>query len=264
MLQGPHILELAVKNMVEPAGLVVQQQKTVLKNVQSGDFPGKMAPFPDPDDDPDILSADVFGNTFEGVKDSSKDKNAQIFNLKETLWLSYPGRLRCEGQSGRGPILTVFSDTRFVKVVDNKIAADRPSVEEYYMDILRLRDRNALSKRLADNGVDVNTSSLQRFRDKICYVVGSICPGKEPVSSLWVDKDTFFPVRYIVRTNQNLVEIIYENWHRVSRTWYPMDIKVSLNKVPCFLIDVESFRLEADFPLGFFDIDRIYKRSSAD
>src|SRR6056297_1338066 len=83
VLQGPHILDLAVKNMVEPAGLVVQQQKTVLKNVHSGDFPGKMSPFPDPDDTPDIQSSDGFGNTFEGVKDTSKDENAQIFNLKE-------------------------------------------------------------------------------------------------------------------------------------------------------------------------------------
>lgn len=264
MLQGPHILDLVTRNIVEPAGLVVHQQKTVLENVHSDDFSGKTPLFPGPDHTPDSQNPDVSDNTSGGIENSSMGENAQIFNLKETLWLSYPGRMRCEAQSSRGRTLTVFSDSRFVKVKDNKIAADRPSVEEYYLDILRLRDRKALLNRLADNGVDVNTSSLQRFRDKICYVVGSICPGKEPASSLWVDKDTFFPVRYIVRTNQNLVEIIYENWHRVSRTWYPMDIKVSLNKVPCFLIDVESFRLEADFPLGFFDIDRIYKRSSAD
>jgi len=260
VLPGPHILELVTRNIVEPAGLVVSQTRERLTTEISGDDRRKQereTPLDGVEEDAsagkalDSGDGDCVAGLIAGEGGTASEK----------LWFSYPGQYRCQGKTDRGSSITVFSNQRFIRVVNGKIVARQACFADYYRDILIFRDRNGLSQRLEAVGVDINRSSLQRYNGKICYVVGSVQDKQNPMSSLWVDRDTFFPVRYVVKREKQVTEVLYSRWERVSRTWYPMEITIILDNVPFFQINVENFRLEADFSDSLFDIDTLYKRS---
>ncbi|MFO7750096.1 MAG: hypothetical protein R6V54_08375 [Desulfobacteraceae bacterium] len=258
VLPASHILELVSRNIVEPAGLVVSQTRERLIPELPGDDSLEQ-------EKETLLDGSQKDASSRKVIDSGDGKCAGLIageggSASEKLWFSYPGQYRCEGKTGRGSSITVFSNQRLIRVLDGKIVAQEACFADYYRDILLFRERSALSQRLQAVGVDMDRSSLQRYRGKICYVVGSARDKQNPESSLWVDRDTFFPVRYVVKREKQVAEVLYSRWERVSRTWYPMEITIILDNVPRFQIHVENFRLEADFSDSLFDIDRLYTR----
>jgi len=248
VLPGPHILELMTASIKKPTGLVVYQKRTVMKvqepenlhlDIQEPEDP--LVYIVEPEDpgiyiqEPEVLQIDI----------------------QETLWYSFPGNFRSESVSDAHEKISVFSDGNYLVISNGTLVAKKESPAERYTDILLFRDRVSLEQRLESSGIDVNVSSLQRYENTICYVVGDLRDKKNPASSLWVDKETFFPVRYIVRKNNWDVEIVYRNWHKVSRTWYPMEISIFLDKTPFSLINVNYFELKSNISRSLFDIDQL-------
>lgn len=216
VLQGPHILDLAAKAMVRPVGLVVQQQ--------------------------------TLWDAEPGVEDAGN-------RTEETLWFSYPGKFRSETIEGTPRAIRVWSDNRFAGVVDGVLVSSTPSGPDLYPAPLLFRDRESLQHHLEANGVDVRLSSLQRYDDAVCYVVGDVKTDR--ASTFWVDKETFFPVKYTRFGNGRRIEIRYQNWSRVSRTWYPMEISIHVDDLPVSVINVISFELESSFAASLFDVDHL-------
>jgi len=216
VLQGPHIIDLAVKKIVKPVGLVVHQQTRV-----AGEAGGEDA----------------------------------WIQTEETLWFSYPGKLRSETVEGTPRVIRLWSDNRFAKVADGALVSSTPSGADLYTDPLLFRDRHRLRHRLEASGVDVKLSSLQRYDDAVCYVVGDV--KNDRASTFWVDKETLFPVKYLSSDNGRRVEIRYRNWSRVSRTWYPMEISILVDDLPVTVINVISFELESSFSASLFDVDHL-------
>ncbi|MFO7752105.1 MAG: hypothetical protein R6V41_03175 [Desulfobacteraceae bacterium] len=200
--------------------------------------------------------------TIRVYSDASEDAGGS--ESKERLMYLFPDRLRCEtvsSDSGGSRTVAVVSDDRFVKTVDGKLESTTRSVTDYYTDILLFRDRKLLEKRLADAGVDVSSSSIQRLEKRICFVAGKPPRKDAPTSSFWVDKDSLFPVRYTVKQENRFVDIRYKDWRKVSRTWYPMRIETFLDRELFSVIDVASFSLEAVFEQSLFDIDRMLQQA---
>lgn len=216
VLQGPHIIDLAVKKIVRPVGLVVHQQTRVVVEPQGEDAWNQ---------------------------------------AEETLWFSYPGKMRSETLEGAPRTIRVWSGNRFAKVVDGALVSSTPSGADLYIAPLLFRNRESLQHHLEATGVDVTLSSLQRAGDVVCYVVGDV--KNDRASTFWVDKETFFPVKYISYGSGRRVEILYRNWHRVSRTWHPMEISILVDDVPVSVINVISFELESSFSASLFDVDHL-------
>jgi hypothetical protein len=91
----------------------------------------------------------------------------------------------------------VVSKGRELTIIDGKIADDFQSVFDIYKDLILYRSRILLQKRLDMLGVDGSISSLGRFRGKIAYIVGAQYPD-ESASQVWLNKDTFRPIRWIM------------------------------------------------------------------
>ena len=221
----PHLVQLVVGKIKRPTGLEANQVTRV--------FPAGL----------------------EGKK---------AYEAKERILYSFPGELRCETVSSFSPenrMVTVVSGDRFVKIVDGVLESASRSVMDYYTDILLFRDRELLEKRFAETGVDFSRSSIQRYNDRICFVVGKPPEENAPGSSFWVDKDSLFPVRYTVDKENRFVDIRYKDWQKVSRTWYPMRIETFVNKELFSVIDVASFTLETAFDSSLFDIDRMMQQA---
>ncbi|MEZ4578569.1 MAG: hypothetical protein R2875_11315 [Desulfobacterales bacterium] len=59
-------------------------------------------------------------------------------------------------------------------------------------------------------------------------IIGAQYPD-ESVPQIWLDKETFRPMRWIVESsgdpeNPKYSEILYRNWTRHSGAWYPSEI----------------------------------------
>lgn len=180
---------------------------------------------------------------------SYEDQGKGIRQVNETLTYSFPGRLRIQNVSEETAGFTIESESGFVKVKDSQVIAVEKSLVDLYTDILLYRDHESLLAHLAHAGIDTANVSFQRYNDTICFVLGA------PDAGLWIDKESLFPLKYVVRKNGWTVEFFYENWQRVSRTWYPMSGSIFLDNQLVATINVDYFELKAIKSDSLFDVE---------
>jgi len=225
--QAPHLLHLVVEKIKQPAGIEAFQVKNIL---------------------------------------GSPDRGNEI-EIKEKLIYVYPNRLRTQIISDTMTSFSVESDFRFVKVKDGVIIShNKPSID-MYTDILFYRNHESFLKQISLAGIDTDKVSLQRYDDIICYVIGRSLEKGKPFAGLWIEKDTFLPVKYVVEKNGIKVEFLYHNWQRFSRTWYPMQVSILLDNQVFAEIDVKSFVLKSGFSTSLFDInyiEQLYPKNNSD
>lgn len=214
--QTPHLLYLVIKKIKQPVGIETIQIKT-------------------------ILDCDVV------------DEKEEIW-LDEKLVYSFPNQLRSEIISEPGINFTIESGFRFIKVMSGETISTEKTPVDLYTDILLYRDHETLLGQLALAGIEVNTVTMQRLDGTICYVVGKELEKGKDYASLWVEKDTFLPLKYVVEKNDWLVECSYTNWQKISRTWYPLEVNIMLDKQEFASVTVGDIKLKSGFPNSLFDI----------
>ncbi len=101
-------------------------------------------------------------------------------------------------------------------------------------------------------------SSLQRYGDAVCYVVGDVKTDR--ASTFWVDKETFFPVRYLIRKSGRTMDVRYDNWHMVSQSWYPMETRIFMDGELFVQISVDQMELTPKLSPARFDVKKIISR----
>lgn len=217
----PHLLHLVLQKIKRPAGIEAFQTKKVL-NYKEGE-PG-------------------------------------LTRIEEKLIYSYPNQLRTQIISDKITGFSVESDFKFIKVINESIISHGKSLVDLYTDILLYRDHETCLQQLVMAGIDTTQVRFQRYKDTICYVVGRPVGKGRPYASLWVEKDSFFPLKYAAQQNGSIVEFFYSRWQRVSRTWYPMQISVFLDDRLHAMIHTKSFDLKSGFSHTLFDIDHMKNR----
>lgn len=228
-----HLLYLVVKKIKRPAGLKVLQTK-VFENQE-----------------------DIDGNPFE---------------IKERIfYLSY-NKLRSDiiSNTKSNKSFSVESDFKFIKVIDDNIVSYEKEFIDIYTDILLYRDYKILLEQLLKKGIDTKQVSFQRHNDTICYLIGKPSDKKKyydetinknqkenEFSGLWIEKETLFPIKYVLKIKKKKIEYLYENWRSVSRTWYPNKVSIIVDNRLFATIGVNSFKLKSDFSSSLFDIKKI-------
>ena len=218
--QAPHLLHLVIEKIKQPVGIETFQTKKILN-------------YQDPD--------------------------KEVIELKERLIYKNPGRVRSEILSDHSISFSVESDLGFVKVVNGVIVTHEKPLADLYTDILFYRDYQSLLNQISLAGVDTGKVTFQRYKDTVCYVIGRSLGKGKPFTSLWIEKDTVFPVKYVVRKNGLLIEFFYHNWKRISRTWYPMQVRIFLDNQLFATVDVQRVDLKSGFPASLFDIEYIQR-----
>ncbi len=222
--QTPHLLNLMIHKIKQPAGLVVHQTRNVM----------------------DVSKA-------AGVE-------TKTIQLDEKLVYVSPDKFRSEIISSDVPRFSVESGPQFVKVADGKIVSLEKSSVDFYTDILLYRDHDSLLQQLVLAGVDTERVSFQRLDNKICYFIGQTPLNQKEPKGLWIEKESFFPVRYVIEKNGWTIRFQYENWQRVSKTWYPMQTTIFVDDQLFARIDVRRFELKSGFPAALFDVNSIRGR----
>ena len=216
--QTPHLLHLVIQKIKQPVGIQAYQTKKIL---------------------------------------NYKDAGVGFLELEEKLIYAYPNQLRSDIISDTMTSFSIESNFRFVRVMDGVIVSHDKSLVDLYTDILLYRDHESLLNQLVMAGIDTEKVSFQRYNDIICYVIGSSLQKGKPFAGLWIEKESFLPIKYVVEKNGLMVEFFYNNWQRTSKTWYPMQVSIFLDNQLFAMIHVRSFDLKSGFSSSLFDIDHI-------
>lgn len=184
-----------------------------------------------------------------------------LAEANETLRYLFPDVFRSDSISRHASRIHLVSGEKTLTVIDQKIVADSETLFDLYKDILLYRSRDLLGKKLAAAGIDTSITCLGRFEGRIAVVLGSEKPD-ERVSQVWVDKETFQPMRWVLvdRTGEapgTTMEIRYDDWRQVNRTWYPMRVAIYKDGGLVREIKVETLRVNPSFPKKLLDAERL-------
>ena len=189
---------------------------------------------------------------------------AETIEVRETLRYIFSEAFRSDATSENSERIHLMSKGNTMTVIDGKIAVTGETLFDIYKDILLYRSRELLRTRLAALGVDMSVVAFGRFEGKIAFVIGAEKPD-DPVSQLWVEKDSFLPIRWRVKADgsdaQKMdMDIRYSDWRKIDNAWYPMRIVFYQDKKPVREIKTEALRTNLFFPKALFDIEKIKAR----
>lgn len=153
--------------------------------------------------------------------------------LRETLNFSFPDRFRADTVGEDYRRISIQTAQERLVVVNGEIQAGPPERFEIYKDILLIETRTAMAAYLTRLGLDVDQSSLGRFENDYCFVIGAQYPD-ERAAQLWVHKDTFRPLRLILPSavqspQEERFDIRFLDWGQIEGAAYPMLIQIFRN-----------------------------------
>lgn len=179
----------------------------------------------------------------------------------ETALYQFPNRFRADIDSENLRRIYVFSDGNELTVLDGVISPGSSTWFDCYKDILLCRSRRQLQNRLIRWGVDLGVASFGRFEGQIAFVLGAEYPD-ESVPQLWVDKETFRPIRWIVSKNrpelpEEYLEIRFLEWKQITGVWYPKHIEFRRDRQLLREIHAQEIEVDPVLTSDLFDIGHI-------
>jgi outer membrane lipoprotein-sorting protein len=171
-----------------------------------------------------------------------------------------PGSFRSEFTSEAGDHIHVFSGGRSLKILNQRIVSQSESTIDRYKDIFLFNSRAQFINHLIRLGVKPDISSLGRYQGALVYVLGAQYPD-ESVPQLWLDKNTFRPVRWLLRPASNLnvnasdsLEVRYRGWRKSESFWYPFQIEIYQGNRLLRKIQVAKLRVNPKLSQQKFDV----------
>jgi outer membrane lipoprotein-sorting protein len=181
--------------------------------------------------------------------------------LDGTLHYRRPDQFRSKLTGPGIEQILVVSSGGAISVANGKIVAEAESSFDHFKDPMLYRQEDLILQRLSELNIDVETVSFGRFKDKIAYVIGAKYPD-ESVPQLWIDKETFRPIRFVVRGrgphSPDLEEIEYSEYTPLDKKrWYPGRILFLQNGELIKMYVLDSFRVNPALPKELFDLSHL-------
>ncbi len=256
VLQGPHILQRMTEKLGQAQSLFVSQ-RVIFYQIES---------------QPELLDENTGGGAAQDTADLLDGRQAEPDEtaltpvapepvyLEESLRYVFSRAFRSDIISDTTQRIHVFNAGQSLTVIDGMIADASESNFDLYKDLLLYRSRESLSRRLINLGVDVTVSSLGKFDDQLAMVVGAEFPDVT-VPQVWVDKETFQPLRMIIPSaygnSSGILDIRYSTWQQIGEMWYPMQIEFIQDGLPVRALQVNNYQINANFPKDVFDIGQL-------
>lgn len=181
--------------------------------------------------------------------------------LAETLRYRFPDRFRADIEAEHLRRIHMLSGESVLTVLDGHIAGGDENWFDHYKDILLFRSRQTLMNGLIRRGIDTRISSLGRLDGRIAFVIGARYP-ETAVPQLWVDKDTFRPIRWILSRNgaglpDDFLDVRFDEWKMTRGFWYPMHIAFYQDQRLLRDIRVEDVVVDPGFDESLFDVEKV-------
>ena len=182
---------------------------------------------------------------------------------KETLYYNFHGDFRSDIIGSDTPRIHVVAGDNVMTMVNGRVVDDPEYLFEQYKDIFLYKARILVQDKLATLGVDVHVSSLGRFQDKIFFVIGARYPD-ESISQVWIDRENFRPVRWLIFDRnplnpESFLDVHYEQWQKSGGLWYPRQIRFFREDILLRKIRVDRIRVVDGLPASLFNIRQLKK-----
>ncbi len=190
------------------------------------------------------------------IYDPSLEEGMQEFDA--TLYYRYPDQFRYEAITPDGEEIRVVGPDGAVVVRKGQIVGQRESQFDHFKDPLLYRNAGLLHRKFSQREVDLDVVSLGRYRNKISYVIGAKYPD-ESLPQVWIEKNTFRPIRYIL-TPGNLndsgsEEVEYADYTPLGKNkWYPARILFYKNGRLTRMYMLEDFKINPKLSNKLFDM----------
>ncbi len=178
--------------------------------------------------------------------------------LDETLRYVFAAAFRSDLKSEQVHRIHVSTPAESLTVLDKTILPESETRFDLYKDLFLYNSRPLLEKKLQSMGIDYLTSSLGRFENRVCYVVGAQYPDASK-SQIWIDKKTFRPFRLLLAgagesESKTPFEIRYLDWVETADIRYPRQIDFYQSGRLTRVINVRKIQTDPVFPAGTFNI----------
>lgn len=215
-----------------------------------------------------IIQLMIAENNFPGTLSLQQqvaffDSHIEIINkvYEQRVYYRIPEEFRADIDAKDLQRIHVVSSDKALTVIDGRIVAESEIWADHYKDIFFYRSRKQLVKKLESLGINFSVTSLGRYQGMICYIIGAQYPD-ESVPQLWIAKDTFQPVRWIVETStvQGIAEhkeIIYSDWKSHYNSRYPDKIEFYQARHLIRTMTVQEVQTNPQFAGDLFDIDNL-------
>ena len=258
VLQGPHVLDLMIENLGKAKSLFVSQ-KIIFYRSGFVDDSEQLSPGSESKQPSDTV--DAAGGS-RRTEDHYADEIAEVsetMELEGSLRYIFSQAFRSDARSNDSERIFIFSNGKTLTLIDGNSAPEATNRFDLYKDLLFYRSREKLVERLIKLGVDVSISSLGRFEEKIAFVIGAEYPD-ESVSQVWIDQNTFLPLRWIIKGadpagESDTLEIRYLIWWKIDKIRYPSRIEFYQDGNLVRVNQAINFEENATFSDELFDID---------
>jgi len=179
--------------------------------------------------------------------------------LDETLYYWYPDRFRREVNTPGSEQVRVVGPDGAIFATNGKIVAETQSLFDHFKDPLLYREKELLLHSLGEQDINLDVVSLGRYKDKFAYVIGAKYPD-ESVPQIWIEKNTFRPIRYVLKGSgfdgTPLEEIEYSDYKALDKKkwWYPTRIVFYRNGRPDRVYVLKSYTVNPNLSKQLFDI----------
>ncbi|MGM0452061.1 MAG: hypothetical protein ACQERN_02700 [Thermodesulfobacteriota bacterium] len=237
VLPGRFITELMLEHVNPPRQLRVQQRLKLHDRTETSD------------------------NTESETSDNSE---TEAVSFQQTVSYRLPGQFRSDIQTEQLQRIHAVNNEEAITVIDGNVVSSGRDWMTRYKDLFLFPDRQRLNRKLAKGGIDVDVSSLGRFEDTVCYVIGAEYPDLQ-AQQLWVEKEGFRPVRWVVKPPKQSgapprAEIRFPKWRRVGKTRYPEKIVFYEKGSRIQAIVVKDIEINPEIAAEVFDIEALQQR----
>ena len=269
VLQGPHVIDLMIKNFGKAKSLFVSHKVIFYR---SGFVDGSEQLAPGSESKQSFDAGDTPDGSFR-TRDHYADETAEVpetMELEGSLRYIFSQAFRSDARSSDSERIFIFSDGKTLTLIDGNSVPGATNRFDLYKDLLFYHSRDELVERLFQLGVDVSISSLGRFEGEIAFVIGAEYPD-ESVSQVWIDQETFLPLRWIIKGvdsagESDTLEIRYLIWWKIGKIRYPSRIEFYQDGNLVRVNQAINFEENATFSEELFDIDylkTVFPRSPA-
>ena len=258
VLQGPHVLDLVIENLGKAKSLFVSQ-KIFFYRFGVDDDSNQYSPGSESAQPSDAVDA------MDGSRRSQDYYADELAEVPETMELEgslryiFSQAFRSDARSNESERIFIYSEGKTLTLIDGNSVPEARNRFDLFKDLLFYHSREELVERLLQLGVDVSISSLGRFEEKIAFVIGAQYPD-ESVSQVWIDQDTFLPLRWIIKGvnpagESDTMEIRYLVWWKIGKTRYPSRIEFYQDGNLVRVNQAINFKENPTFSEELFDID---------
>jgi hypothetical protein len=183
-----------------------------------------------------------------------------VVTLTETVCYRYPDRFLSKINATSGEKLYLVEGDASLITIDQKIISEKALPMDAYKDLFLYRSPESLMDHLSKVGIATDTVSFGRLENKIAYVIGAVYPD-ESYPQVWVEKDTFRPLRLLFPRSDTSekIDIRYDHYFSIGKgMWYPGRITFYKDDQPVkeqVLKTYKSSSVYNAFPEYLFEIE---------